>query len=505
MTYPTDTYEPSLLFWTQHAAVHNFGDLLSEFILRRALVGPLYPAERYFLLGSALDDEVLQAELDALPSTDSTIACWGCGSRSEKGLMPAVSDRIAIFGVRGPLTRAVLRLDEATPLGDPALLLPLLHEPEVRLDLQGKSLCIPHFNEPQSAEVLAKLTGADIVLSPKVRSLDECETLVSAIASADFVLAGALHAAIVAAAYGKPFGFLDVGLVDVPFKWYDFAASIEMEPQFFADLESARRHFSNQVLRLPPLAPLLACCPWASRPDILASAIEHDVASGYGQDLRSTADRQVNRVSTARTLARERSLAKTNERDIDSSAREQALCREVLAELTDRRIAWESRLSAAAFSFFTENDQAPLLQFEKGSAGASMLAGRWIEPNQVGPISWSNDSAIKLRHHTGWCSAAKLYLDAIIFAPNVAPFHGRRELHIFCGNARLFEAEFSNDTPNESVEVLIEIPLPESLRAKGGDLELKFSFPVHGSPKEIGMRDDDRPIGLIPMRMWAHR
>ena len=41
---------------------------------------------------------------------------------------------------------------------------------------------------------------------------------IAAIVAAEFVLAGALHAAVVACAYDVPFAYYDSGDIDLPFK-----------------------------------------------------------------------------------------------------------------------------------------------------------------------------------------------------------------------------------------------------------------------------------------------
>ena len=138
--------------------------------------------------------------------------------RNEEVIPAKVLARCSFHGIRGPLSRAQLNLPLDTALGDPALLLPIFHE-VTRSDLTaGRTICVPHFNDTKSEEDLLALSGADIVVRAAVANdIGALCTAIDHIASASFVLAGSLHAAIIACAYDVPFGFWDNQFLDIPF------------------------------------------------------------------------------------------------------------------------------------------------------------------------------------------------------------------------------------------------------------------------------------------------
>jgi hypothetical protein len=150
-------------------------------------------------------------------------------------------------------------------MGDPALLLPIIHKPRPSAVGAGKIICMPHFLEPLPEEELIRRTGAEVILRPNIApDMETLLGLVDALATARFVLAGALHAAIVACAFGRPFAFFDSGYIDVPFKWEDFAASVNIPCRFVRSAAEGTVLYETQIrgnYRALPLEPILACAP----------------------------------------------------------------------------------------------------------------------------------------------------------------------------------------------------------------------------------------------------
>jgi hypothetical protein len=141
-------------------------------------------------------------------------------------------------------------------------------------------VCVPHFNDPKDDATLLARSGADFVVRPKIpATLAAVEEFVDAIAGARFVLAGALHAAVVAAAYDVPFAFMDNGHVDIPFKWRDFAASINVNLQFAQNVDDGLHTYNTltiQRLKKPKLLPILRVCPFFIRPSVIIRALVAD-------------------------------------------------------------------------------------------------------------------------------------------------------------------------------------------------------------------------------------
>jgi hypothetical protein len=273
----------AVTYWKQGQATQNLGDYLTElFIQRLQAPGPdRYPRIR--LIGSVLSAREISADLHAVRATrDALVGYWCCGQRDELRIHPQLLARCRFHGARGPLTRARLGLPAGTPLGDPALLLPLLHRPRPIPELAGRILCVPHFFDQSTDQEILEKSGADLILRPNLpASLEVLLKAIDVICSVDFVLAGALHAAIIACAYNRPFAYYVEGHIDLPFKWLDFSASVNI-PTFFArNAFEARRAWHALLapaLQRPALAPLLEVFPGEIQPGLRAAAQAWDSA-----------------------------------------------------------------------------------------------------------------------------------------------------------------------------------------------------------------------------------
>lgn len=272
-----ETKEPRLIWWLQDQERQNFGDYLTDFLWSNLACGMRIPGDGYRLLGSAISDGIVRDDLSKLGNWEhGRIVFWCCGMRDEAPLQPETRARSIFCGVRGPLTRAALKLPETTVMGDPGLLLPLLHRPQHAHRTAGKSICAPHFHESASDDQLQKLTGADVIVRPAIdRSPTALKLLLDEIATADFVLAGSLDAAIVACAYGVPFCYFDSDYIGVPLKWRDFSASVNIGTFFVDNVAEGRQTYEAAIrprLRKPLLFPILAAAPFAVQTRYLLDA-----------------------------------------------------------------------------------------------------------------------------------------------------------------------------------------------------------------------------------------
>lgn len=274
----SDPDRTEVLYWLKGSDILNFGDFLSQFIADEAFLTPRVSAPVYRLVGSVIDEGIIDEDLRD-KAEGSKIAFWCCGARDEKGLSEQALQRCLFFGVRGPLTRDLLHLPINTPIGDPGLLLPLLYSPRRSARTAGKTICVPHFCDPKSDAELLASSGAQLVVRPQVSNTEELLSLLDELVSAQFILAGSLHAAIVACAYDVPFGFWDNGHVDLPFKWRDFGASINITPCFTDSIKDGNQLYRALLktrLRKPPLFPVLEIAPFSVKADILKSAAVRD-------------------------------------------------------------------------------------------------------------------------------------------------------------------------------------------------------------------------------------
>lgn len=169
--------------WKPESGV-NFGDDITGYLLDKLVPGKhewVEPEEAEIIgAGSILD--VYQGRFK-----EGTIV-WGSGG----GHNPENVKGLRVLAVRGKLTRDRCDLPKDTPLGDPALLLPLIIQPSNKKHRLG---LVRHINDKREYNI-----GHDIEISSNqsveevVRQITECETIFST----------GLHGMIVAHAYGIP-------------------------------------------------------------------------------------------------------------------------------------------------------------------------------------------------------------------------------------------------------------------------------------------------------------
>jgi hypothetical protein len=170
-------------------------------------------------------------------------------------------------------------------MGDPGLLAPLILPRRRSSADAAYPICVPHILDPITDEQIVRLTGVPTIVRPGIPASEAALVeVIDEIAHASFVLAGSLHAAILAAAYGVPFAFLDTGHVDVPFKWRDFAASVAIQPVFVRNMSEGLELYQDahvKTIQLPKLRPILDVCPFGVR----ASALVHATAIDQNADV----------------------------------------------------------------------------------------------------------------------------------------------------------------------------------------------------------------------------
>jgi succinoglycan biosynthesis protein ExoV len=204
-----------------HLAAHvqgNFGDELNRWLWPRLLADALSKADHSVLfvgIGTVLDRN--------LPPARITVV-FGAGT----GYTPppdisAHPYRWRIYGVRGPLTARVLNLDKRISMTDPAILLATLPE-FTGLDRQ-RVIFVPHWKSVRFGdwEGICKTLGIEFV--------DPCQDsrlVVRRIAAAEKVIAESMHAAIIADAFRVPWIPVALSREISPFKWVDWASSLDV-------------------------------------------------------------------------------------------------------------------------------------------------------------------------------------------------------------------------------------------------------------------------------------
>jgi hypothetical protein len=274
------------------APSQNFGDLLPAFFATTLLLSPRVEADVYRLIGSVIDSKWARRDRRQIVGTArGIIAYWCCGLRQPSPLDNEARAASRFFGVRGPLARDVLGLPPATVLGDPGLLVPILHQVRPAELTRGRSICVPHFQDDRSDVELLHISGADVVVRPWITArITEVGKILDLIASASSVLSASLHRAIAAFAYQRPVAFWSNGIIELPFKWADFAASVSAPTEFAGNVARGREVYEDQLvsnLRHPPLTPILEVCPFIVRPAARLRALVHDCAIDRSASIES--------------------------------------------------------------------------------------------------------------------------------------------------------------------------------------------------------------------------
>ncbi len=276
----------ALPYWLKGEEKQNFGDRLTDYFVEKLFYGVGLPAKVTYVIGSTMDDGLLERQIDtdlSMTGTRTTKTIfWGCGLRDENSLSPESQKRCTILSVRGQLSRSVLRLGADVPVGDPGLLLPALYKPTRNPAFAQREILVPHFNDKRTDEELIAISGCEVVVRPCISNSNVAiEEFVDQLSSATFVLSGALHGAIIAAAYGVPFAYWDSGDIDLPFKWRDFSASVEISCAFHQTIDAAKQFYESEIeehLKLPPLLPMLSVAPFPVRQEAMVRVVETEIA-----------------------------------------------------------------------------------------------------------------------------------------------------------------------------------------------------------------------------------
>jgi Polysaccharide pyruvyl transferase len=197
----------------------NFGDELNRWLWHRLLVDVRDRSQDDVLfvgIGTILDRN--------LPSARVTIVFGtGVGYTSPPPGISTDSSRWRIYGVRGPMTARALELDARFAMTDPAILLATLKEFQ-GLDRSGV-IFIPHWKSVRYGN------WQGICESLGIEYVDPCgdsKMIVTRIASAEKVIAESMHAAIIADAFRVPWIPVALSREVSPFKWVDWASSVDV-------------------------------------------------------------------------------------------------------------------------------------------------------------------------------------------------------------------------------------------------------------------------------------
>jgi hypothetical protein len=215
-----------LIYEWKNVNYRNFGDAMGELILEqmpyeeaKAMVES--PNEMHFLIGSHITSQTIYETLDK----GYKPIFHGCGWRGQN-IHPTLATYCEFRGVRGYQTQAALKKVRINTevVGDSAY--GLLERLEVDINPTGLTYLVPHVLDRQAWQYLAEDFGVDFVEEAKVQTRVDVLEKIEKFANADFVLAGSMHACIVAEFFDVPFAPFMGHHVDCPPKWFDWLGSI---------------------------------------------------------------------------------------------------------------------------------------------------------------------------------------------------------------------------------------------------------------------------------------
>ncbi len=226
--------------------VRNYGDALAELVTPPSVYNNWFEDTKhmFFPLGSVICNELISETL----KMGLKPVFVSCGWRGES-LDPELVRQSEFISVRGPHSQAELAKHgvDVEVSKDPGYLLPNIL---AKAAPNGLTMVVRHIKDPSDyGEFTAHDEyGADYMLSPTVETINDTIETVHHISGARFVLAGAMHAAITAHAYGIPFALLDGPYIDCLPKWYDWFASVNLgEPEFVSNIAEGRKWYNDNV------------------------------------------------------------------------------------------------------------------------------------------------------------------------------------------------------------------------------------------------------------------
>ncbi len=231
--------------WKMDGVVRNYGDALAELVTPPSVYAA-WAADTehmFFPMGSVICNEIMNETIQRRLKP----VFVACGWRGEE-LNPTLVGMSQFVGARGPHTQAELAkhgVDVEVTM-DPGYVVPDLLS---KASPTGLAIVIRHIKDPSDYNEFTKHEyGADEVISAAINTIDDTIALTHQISGSRFVLAGAMHAAIVAHAYNIPFALLDGPYIDCLPKWYDWFASVNLgEPVFVSNVAEGRKWYNDNV------------------------------------------------------------------------------------------------------------------------------------------------------------------------------------------------------------------------------------------------------------------
>lgn len=272
----TGVKPPLVVMWPTRGRVKaNWGDKLNPWLVSRLSKRGVVNASTVFKCAVPTVHAVIGSHIGSIRSSNTKI--FGSGFIRRVDRLRVEVDEIC--AVRGPLTAEKLRdhLDvKSVPIGDAALLVPLLYRPPV--EKKYRLGVIAHFRE-QRVPVFDGIERDPAVLMIDIT--DTIEGFCDKVSSCETIVSSSLHGAILAHAYGIPASI--VSLSDLPrgdgMKFLDYLSSVGLvdtvPPKCTTRAELLSAAETAEAPRaLPSIERLLAVCPFIDR-GIRKELIDH--------------------------------------------------------------------------------------------------------------------------------------------------------------------------------------------------------------------------------------
>ena len=210
----------TLYFHRFKDGTRNFGDDLKAWLWPRLLPNLEHRSPDITLIGFGT---VLNSSLAERVPEQAIKLVFGAGVGYGSGL-PELDDKYRIYCLRGLLSAQALGLDQTVAITDGAMLINLVYYPE---QIGGDGVAfMPHVRNAVSGSREWRALCSDL----GIRYIDPTspvEEVLAAIARSDLLLAEAMHGAIVAEAFRRPWVPLATSIV-LPFKWRDWCSSLKL-------------------------------------------------------------------------------------------------------------------------------------------------------------------------------------------------------------------------------------------------------------------------------------
>ena len=207
----------------------NWGDLIPYKILKELSKSEKLKDSQVFNVKNPMTKYPVISTGSVMHFTNPESIVWGTGCIDEKmvGQQPK-----KIYAVRGPLTQQELELkgwECPEVYGDPALLYPMIYNPQV--EKKHKWGFIPHYIEFESDSDLDVIHHMEKLGFQIIDVCSGSEKFIDELLECENVISSSLHGLIAADAYGIPNARVNVSnkLIGGDFKFKDYCYSVERE------------------------------------------------------------------------------------------------------------------------------------------------------------------------------------------------------------------------------------------------------------------------------------